>query len=201
MRPHQNTNATRRAPYILDVNVHRQSFLSRCRHLDRPAAAPREDGGRRLRWAVVGLIALSLAACSGNKQPVTASAEQQLKFGVDMAQRGLWDEALFRFEQAQRLDPDNARILNNLAIAQESLGKFDEALATYKQALKVDPNDVTIKKNYTRFSQFYESFKPRKDNGEKATEQAGGSSEPTPEENQPPEQRPEKGRHDEMASK
>jgi Tfp pilus assembly protein PilF len=139
---------------------------------------PNEDGGGLLWWTAAGLLALLLAGCAGGgPKPVTADAEQQLKFGVNMAQRGLWSEALFRFEQAQALDPNNARVLNNLAIAHEAVGEFDKALALYKQALKLDPSDVTLKRNYTRFSQFYESFRPRKADDQEAAKQAPAQSE------------------------
>lgn len=98
------------------------------------------------------------AALAGFGKPPTA--EEQLKFGVDMARRGLWSEALFRFQQADRLDPDNARILNNLAVAYEATGKFDEALALYRRALELQPNDRELRRNYSRFVEFYQGYKP-----------------------------------------
>ncbi|MES1211466.1 MAG: tetratricopeptide repeat protein, partial [Acidobacteriota bacterium] len=56
----------------------------------------------------------------------------QISFGVDMARRGLWSEALFRFHQAETLDPRNPRVLNNLAVAYEATGEYDKALGYYK---------------------------------------------------------------------
>jgi Tfp pilus assembly protein PilF len=88
------------------------------------------------------------------------TAEQQLKFGVDMARRGLWSEALFRFRQADRLDPDNPRIQNNLAVALEATGQFEEALELYRRALERHPSDRELRRNYTRFIEFYQSYKP-----------------------------------------
>lgn len=177
--------------------MYRAILSNRWRHLDRSVATPREDGGGRGWWATAGLVALLLAGCAGGGSPqaVSSSAEQQLKFGVNMAQRGLWSEALFRFEQAQKLDPNNARIINNLAIANEAVGNFDQALALYKQALKLDPSDVTLKKNYTRFSQFYESFRPRKPGEQEATQEATADSEAAggKAEDQPPEKKSEQG--------
>lgn len=153
---------------------------------------PFVDAHRRLRWTsawlLLPVLLVALAGCAGgNSKPVTASAEQQLKFGVDMAERGLWNEALFRFEQAQKLDPGNARVMNNLAIAYESVGKFDEALAAYKKALELEPENVNIKKNYSRFSQFYESFKPRDGKGSETTKQADEGKDKSPSQTDKPE--------------
>ena len=75
----------------------------------------------------------------------------EVKFGIDVAQKGLWQEARFRFEKAVELDPDNSSALNNLAIALEQQGEFDKARAAYERALKLKPNDVYIQQNYDLF--------------------------------------------------
>ena len=77
-----------------------------------------------------------------------------------MAKRGLWSEALFRFRQSEKTRPGNPRVLNNLAVAYEAVGLFDEALETYKAALKVDPGNRELRRNYARFIEFYQAFKP-----------------------------------------
>lgn len=112
--------------------------------------------------AAVCLLAVlfPLAACSGNAQPNQASA--QLAFGVDMARRGLWNEALFRFQQAEKLDPQNARIQSNMGVAYEAAGQFDKALESYQKALRLAPNDREIRANYGRFVEFYQGFKGEK---------------------------------------
>ncbi|HEY0511680.1 MAG TPA: tetratricopeptide repeat protein [Thermoanaerobaculia bacterium] len=100
---------------------------------------------------------LALSACGGYGRPNQASS--QLAFGVDMAKRGLWDEALFRFREAERLDPDNPRIQSDLGVAYEAAGQFDKALGYYQKALKLAPNDKGIRTNYARFVEFYQGFK------------------------------------------
>jgi tetratricopeptide (TPR) repeat protein len=76
-----------------------------------------------------------------------------------MAKHGLWSEALFRFREAERLDPQNPRIQNNLGVAYEAAGDYDKALDYYKKALKMDPNSKDLRANYARFVEFYQGFK------------------------------------------
>lgn len=115
----------------------------------------------RNRSLVLGLALVALgglAGCSGNG--VTHGPDDQLRFGVQMARDGLWSEALFRFEKALRLEPDNAKVLNNVAVALEAAGRYDEALEAYRKALELAPRDRDLRQNYARFADFYESFRP-----------------------------------------
>jgi len=103
--------------------------------------------------ALAGLAAGALAAERG-------PAAEQVAFGVDMARRGLWSEAVFRFEAARRIDGADVKVLNNLAVAYEAVGRFDEALETYRAALRVDPAQRRLRQNYQRFVEFYQGFRP-----------------------------------------
>lgn len=93
-------------------------------------------------------------------------AQTQLAFGVKMAQRGLWQEALFRFKQADRMTPGNSQTLNNIAVAYEALGLFDKALEVYQEAVKADPGNSDLRQNYSRFVDFYRNFRPDPEDGE-----------------------------------
>jgi hypothetical protein len=87
-----------------------------------------------------------------------------MRFGVQMAERGLWSEAWFRFDQARSLGAGNdPQVLNNLAVASEALGRFDEALELYRQALVAAPGNADLKNNYDRFVGFYEAFRAQAD--------------------------------------
>jgi len=90
----------------------------------------------------------------------TDSADAQIDFGVDMARRGLWNEALFRFQAAEQLEPGSFRVLNNLAVAYEATGQFEQALDAYQRALRMEPSNKELRRNYSRFIEFYQSFKP-----------------------------------------
>ena len=113
---------------------------------------------------ILGLCALFLVLFAGRKSPETPAA--QLEFGVEMAKRGLWSEALFRFKQAERANPGNPRMLNNMAVSFEALGQFDKALDYYQRAIKADRGNRDLRRNYSRFIDFYRAFKPDEVNAE-----------------------------------
>ncbi|MEZ5332142.1 MAG: tetratricopeptide repeat protein [Thermoanaerobaculia bacterium] len=127
------------------------------------------------------LALLAALACV----PVAASAAspatfgEQMQFGVDMAKQGLWREALFRFRQASRMEPGNVRAMNNLAVAYEAVGLFDEALETYRAALAASPGDGELRRNYSQFLEFYQSFEDEEEAQEGAAPAA--SEEPSDE--------------------
>ena len=79
------------------------------------------------------------------------SAKRQVEFGIEVAQKGLWQEARFRFERAVAIDPENASALNNLAISLEQMGEFDKARESYEKALASKPGDLYIQQNYDLF--------------------------------------------------
>jgi len=114
---------------------------------------------------------LVFAGCGSSSGPSSSPVEtiddttSQLDFGVEMARRGLWSEALFRFKQAERRQPGDPEILNNIAVAYEALGRFDDALAYYQRAIKSDPANKELKRNYSRFVEFYRNFRPEDQTG------------------------------------
>lgn len=108
-------------------------------------------------------------------QQVGTPAGLQLRFGVEMAQRGLWREAAFRFEQARDLEVGNAAVWNNLAVAYEALGRFEDARQAYQRALELDPSNRALRKNYTRFIEFYQAFRPRPKDSSPGPSGTGGN--------------------------
>ena len=113
---------------------------------------------RALATGLPAALALCLSACaSAPSDPARAAADQKA-YGARMAADGFWREALFRFERASKLAPDDAEILNNLAVASEAVGETARALAAYKRALELRPGDAKIKRNYARFAEYYTSL-------------------------------------------
>ena len=99
--------------------------------------------------------------------PLAAAADDERagkenRFGVDVARRGLWKEAAYRWRKAVELDPLNARAHNNLAVGLERAGEFEEALDVYETALSLEPSNEQIRQNYELFREAYER-KQRKD--------------------------------------
>lgn len=95
-------------------------------------------------------------AAAGDANAKEASAE--MKWGFKAARRGYWQEALMRFEHANELTPNQPRILNNIAVAQEANGLFEMALLTYQEGLSLEPNNDSLRRNYMRFQEFYASY-------------------------------------------
>jgi Tfp pilus assembly protein PilF len=82
-----------------------------------------------------------------------SDAKKQVEFGIDVAQRGLWREAIYRWERAVQIDPTYAAAQNNLAIAYEHEGDLEKARAAYEKALELEPNNAFIKQNYELFKE------------------------------------------------
>jgi Tfp pilus assembly protein PilF len=80
-------------------------------------------------------------------------AKKQVEFGIAVAQRGLWREAIYRWERAVQIDPTYAAAHNNLAIAYEHEGELDKARAAYEKAVELEPGNSFIKQNYELFKE------------------------------------------------
>jgi Flp pilus assembly protein TadD, contains TPR repeats len=107
------------------------------------------------------------------------SAKEQMQFGVKAAKDGLWREAIFRWEKALKLDPNNARLKNNLAVAYETTGNFEKAEALYQQAVRADPGNRDIKQNFDLFMSYYKQMRSRQ-------EKEPSPPAPAPADNPPP---------------
>src|SRR6186997_2819782 len=80
-----------------------------------------------------------------------SDAKKQVEFGITVAQRGLWREAIYRWERAAQIDPSYAPAHNNLAIAYEHEGDLAKARTAYEKALELEPGNALIKQNYELF--------------------------------------------------
>ena len=98
--------------------------------------------------AVVALLSASTALADAR-----GDARTQVAFGISVAQRGLWREAIYRWEKAVEIDPTYAAAYNDLGIAYEHEGQLEKARKAYEKALDLDPNNMQIRQNYELFKE------------------------------------------------
>ena len=106
----------------------------------------------RIPAIVVGLI-LFLAVSAPVAADARDDAKDHVRFGIQVAQLGLWREALAHWERATKLDPTYAPAYNNLAIGYEQQGDFEKARTAYEKAIELNPDNTYIKQNYELFKE------------------------------------------------
>lgn len=111
-----------------------------------------------LAFALVA-VCPTLAQAKKTKRKDRAILADQLDYGRQAAEFGLWNEAIFHWEKVVAADPTNARATNNLAVAYESVGAFEKAEALYRSALDLNEDNAEIRKNMKRFRSFYRKHK------------------------------------------
>jgi Tfp pilus assembly protein PilF len=97
------------------------------------------------------LAALVLSTAAPLAADARGDAKKQVEFGITVAQKGLWREAIFWWEKAAQVDPTYAAAHNNLAIAYEHEGELEKARVAYEKALQLEPGNTLIKQNYELF--------------------------------------------------
>jgi Tfp pilus assembly protein PilF len=103
----------------------------------------------------IGYAALFVVLTAGlaRAEDPRKRAQAEVQFGIEVAQKGLWREALYRWEKAVELDPQYAAAYNDLAIAYEHEGMFDKARQAYEKASRLDPNNSFLRQNYEFFKE------------------------------------------------
>lgn len=96
---------------------------------------------------LVGLAAVPVLADARD------DAKEHVEFGISVAQKGLWREAIYRWEQAAKIDPSYSAAFNNLAVGYEHEGEFDKARKAYERALELDPENQMVRQNYELFKE------------------------------------------------
>lgn len=109
------------------------------------------------------LVAALLLTCSPALSWADARGEarSQVGFGIEVAQRRLWREALYRFERAVAIDPTYAAAYNNLAVVYEQLRRLDKAREAYERALTLDPRNTQIRQNHDLFQESMTGMRPK----------------------------------------
>jgi Tfp pilus assembly protein PilF len=106
----------------------------------------------RLLFVVVLVAAFSGAVHADAR----SDAKAQVEFGIAVAQRGLWKEAIYRWERATQIDPTYAAGFNNLAVAYEHEGMLDKAAEAYERALKLEPDNTLVRQNFELFKEIHD---------------------------------------------
>ena len=99
------------------------------------------------------VLFVALASASPAWADERGQAKKQVEFGIQVAQRGLWKEAIYRWERAAQLDPTYAAAFNNLAVAYEHEGQLSKARAAYEKALALEPSNALVRQNYDLFKE------------------------------------------------
>src|SRR5437899_9742186 len=110
------------------------------------------DPRMNIRLAIL-LAVVAVALASPSFADARTDAKAQVAFGINVAQRGLWREAIYRWERAVEIDPTYAAAYNDLAIAYEHEGQLDKARKAYEKALALDPNNTQVRQNYELFKE------------------------------------------------
>jgi Tfp pilus assembly protein PilF len=107
-----------------------------------------------MKMPVAAIVAFFAAlSASPSFADARSDARAQVEFGISVAQRGLWREAIYRWEKATELDPTYVAAYNDLAIAYEHEGQLDKARKAYEKALEIDPNNTQVRQNYELFKE------------------------------------------------
>jgi Flp pilus assembly protein TadD len=99
------------------------------------------------------LVVVSVAVPARADDKPRESAKKHVEFGISVAQKGLWREAIYRWEQAAAIDPNYSAAYNDLAVAYEHEGQFDKARKAYEKALELEPENQLIRQNYELFKE------------------------------------------------
>ena len=107
---------------------------------------------RKLSFATC-LALLVVGAAAPAYADARSEAKAQVEFGINVAQRGLWREAIYRWQRAVEIDPTYAAAFNDLAVAYEHEGQLDKAREAYEKALALEPDNAQIRQNFELFKE------------------------------------------------
>jgi peptidoglycan/xylan/chitin deacetylase (PgdA/CDA1 family)/uncharacterized caspase-like protein len=77
----------------------------------------------------------------------TAQAQEHHNLGLKYYREKKYDEAVRELEEAVKLDPRNATIINNLGFTLFKFGKYEESIGWLQKAIEIDPQRVVAYAN------------------------------------------------------
>ncbi len=113
---------------------------------------------RTLGVLLLGATIVALAGCASSgapaaaQQPASGSADPLypltlMRQGSLALQQGRYDTALELFEEARRLQPDNATVYNMIGLCHLNSGRLDKALEAFGRALELIPSFSDARNN------------------------------------------------------
>lgn len=106
---------------------------------------------------IIVMALLLTSACA------TKSSGSEFSFANRLASKGLWKEALVRWQRIAESGRESAALYNNIAVALEQQGRPEEAEKAYEKALKLAPGSDKIQSNLNRLKKFLGKGEPGKD--------------------------------------
>lgn len=97
----------------------------------------------------------ALVSAGDKDGPSSREVRQMIDFGISLGKQGLWKEALYRWREALRYDPENPKLLNNIAVALESQGDLEGAREAYARAMELDDHARYIERNMEDFEELF----------------------------------------------
>ena len=82
---------------------------------------------------ILGSVLVAMNVACGN------AAVIPLDKGVDYAEQGDYEKAIEQFDEAVRLDPQDAKAYGNRGSAYSALGKYQQAIQDYDEAIRLRP--------------------------------------------------------------
>ena len=113
--------------------------------------------------SVLVIVSSAPSLAADARAQLRSKARTEIEFGMQVAQKGLWREAIYRWEKATEIDPSYAAAFNDLAVAYEHEGQLDKARKAYEKALELDPNNSQIRQNYELFKEINDRTSAAKD--------------------------------------
>ena len=87
--------------------------------------------------SIVGSMLLMLISLNAVSYQGIASEEAIADKGLALYNQGRYDEAIKAYNEAIRLDPEDAEAWFGKGSALDSLGKYDEAIKAYDEAIRL----------------------------------------------------------------
>jgi tetratricopeptide (TPR) repeat protein len=158
-----------------------------------------EQGMIRLTLFVLMLLIALPAPAARNDDPTAPTnreIKQMIEFGISLGKQGLWKEALYRWREALRHDPENPILHNNIGVALESQGDLEGAREAYRRAEELKLRSRYLRRNREGFEELFTALEkyesefrtPPPDDAEPAEGEAAPPAGEAPPTGEPPEE-------------